>query len=186
MRYAGIAAIVLALAALPVMADNPWAPEQTEVPVTVTVGEMTELWTDFDPIALELTDGGAVNDDSRSGPKNLTHLCNVGIEISVSIEGDILDNTYFHVVLNPDNAATWDFEGPYDIQENHIYWLREDGAYGDNAPGDVIPVADRAATMGGAVSDTVIYAAQVAPNGKLSAAGDDATTTVVWTVAPQS
>jgi len=34
-------------------------------------------------------------------------------------------------------------------------------------------------------TDTVIYAAQIAPNGIISAAGTNATTTVVWTVAPQ-
>jgi len=183
MRYLAIVGLMAVLAVPALAQTNPWAPAQTTVPVTVTVATMTELWTNVAPVALTITDGGAVNASSRSAPRTLNHLNNVGINISVSIDGDIPDNTYFYVVLNPINAATWNNEAPYGQQEKFVSWLRQGGAYlGSNVVGTVVPVCTRPATVFGA--DTIIYAAQVSPVPSAVVGPSVTGFNVVWTVAP--
>jgi len=146
------------------------------------IAEMTELWMDNNAVALNITDGGAVNDDSRA-IRSVTYLSNCPIDVSVQIDGDIIDGTYFHIVVNPDVPATWNFEGPYDIQEKHIYFLRQNDAYSGNTPGVDYPAFSRAASTS-AATVPVVYGAQISPAGVVPTSGTTANFTVVWTIAP--
>lgn len=159
------------------------SPYLTTVPVKVTVGTITELYMDNTEVNLVIPDAGGVKGTGRA-VKSVNYLSNVAIDVSLTLTGDIVDGTYFYVVVNPATPATWDYE----FTGNHhaekvISFLRQSGTYTGNQPGDVIPAFSRPV---GAASIPIVYAAQIGPAGQVAAAGTASTGMVVtWTIAPQ-
>lgn len=100
---ASIAALaVLGFAGAASAQSNPWAPGQTTVPITVTVQEMVELYTSVAPtVALEIVDAGDNQGSAKAVQRTLTHLHNVPVKVSASIDGDIPNNTQFHILIDP-------------------------------------------------------------------------------------
>ncbi len=158
---------------------SPW---DTEVPVTVNVLPMTELWMDNGAVTLNITDGGGVNSDSRA-VRSVTYLSNIPINVSVQITGDIIDGTYFYIVITPDVPTLWDNEGNSAVngEENLITFLRQNGSYIGNIPLTDYAAFSRGATYSSA-STPVVYAAQISPLGVLPAA--DATTNMALNLYP--
>jgi len=190
MLIAVAAVAFLAVGASPALAGSPpgddlhGSPWLTEVPVTVSVAEVTELYMDNSPVSLEITDGGAVNDDSRA-VRSVTYLSNVDIDVSVEIEGDTLNGINFYIVVNPDTPAVWDYEftGNHLAEAVILYHRDGAGAYTGNVPGTLYPAFSRVATPAGETTP-IVYAAQIGAPWVVPDAGNTASFTVVWTIAP--
>ena len=142
LKTISVSALALAVVgfAAPAMAVNPWAPLQTTVPVTVTVQEMTELWTDYSPVPLSINDAGLNGGSNNDVARSVAHLSNVDVDISVAIDDHIPTNTSFWVLINP--PTTWS-DPPSSGADNVIEWRRDGAVYGTNKPTNAggVPVA---------------------------------------------
>ena len=128
-----ISVSVLALAvvgfAAPAMAQtNPWAPGQTTVPITITVGPMVELFMGDPPAAVPLTivDAGENQGSVSAVSGTMTHIHNVNVDVSAAIDGDIPNWTQFHILINP--AAAWALP-PASGAEKTLSWRRDGAGY---------------------------------------------------------
>lgn len=120
-------AAVAAISATSAMAQtNPWAPAQTTVPITVTVQPMIELFTGTGAVGLSIVDAGENQGSATAVQRTLTHLHNVPATVSAEIDGNIPDNTQFHILIDP--VAVWANPTASGASKT-ISWRREGGAY---------------------------------------------------------
>ncbi|MEX0655613.1 MAG: hypothetical protein WD534_14065 [Phycisphaeraceae bacterium] len=149
----GIAA--MGMMAAPAMAQsNPWSPDQTTVPVTVTVEEMIEMNTGTAAVGLSIVDAGENQGSANAVDRTVNYISNVDIDVFVEIDDDIPDNTQFHVLVNP--ASSWTVPGDANA-EKVISWRREQGSGYISATGNF---ANQVSSAG--VGDTVLAFSDVA------------------------
>jgi hypothetical protein len=170
---------------------NPWEPGQTVVPITITIAEMVELYTDTTNVPLTIADGGENGGSTRAVSRTLTHLHNVDVNVSAAIDGDIPNWTQFHILVNP--AATWALPTASGASKT-LSWRRDGGGYtgadggfpnqvsgaGINAP--LLAFSAAANNPSGDVEDIQYFAD--ARNG-MPAAATAPTFDVLWTIAKQ-
>jgi hypothetical protein len=189
----GLAALAAAGFATSAMAANPWAPGQTTVPVTITVQEMTELFTDVTPVGLSIVDSGENQGSAQAVTRMINHIHNVGVDVSASIDNNIPDNTQFHILVGP--AASWATPAASGAEKT-VSWRREGGNYiaadggfpnqvSSSGVGNAVLAFSAAANAGNGdpTTKTVQY---FADSRNVMAAVGSAAFNVVWTIAPQS
>ncbi len=95
---------LLAMSATSFAAINPYNPAQTNVPVTVTVEKIAEVYTNTSPVALSVKNFGSWG---TAVERTVTVLTNVAAKISVSIDGTIAEDLRFWVLVKPQPLADW-------------------------------------------------------------------------------
>ena len=197
-KLLGIMAVV-ALMAVPALAAapvNPWQGAQTDVPINVTVQQMVELMTDVTPVLLTIGNAGGNGGSANAVSRNVTHLSNCPVQISVGLVGDIPMNTQFHIIINPTGTPipAWSTLSLATVSKV-ISWRREAGGYSGatevpatnvtgvtpGTPGST--PAFTGVASGSMVNVPVQYFAQ-APNIMPQDVGAQTTFTVIWTIAP--
>lgn len=100
-----VAMLVLVMGATAVadVVPNPWQDVQTDVPVTVHVLEMAELWTKTEEFSLEIDNAAGVIGENAKEARYVTTLANVRYNVYVEIHGNLPDYTRFHVIIEPEN-----------------------------------------------------------------------------------
>lgn len=134
--------IVLSLAAVAAMSatsamaqyvpTNPWQGTQTTVPITVTVQPMIELFMDTTVVPLQIVDAGENQGSNKAVSRIVNHIHNVPATISAELDGEIPDNTQFHILINP--ATTWTAPTASGAQKT-LSWRKEGGVYQAGATG---------------------------------------------------
>jgi hypothetical protein len=194
-----LAAAAMGFAAPAMAQTNPWHPGQTTVPITVTVQEMVELFTDVTAVPLEIVDAGENQGAANAVSRVVNHLHNVDVDVSVEIDDDIPDNSQFHVIIEPTNAA-WTTSngvtGP--AAEKVVSWRREGGVYSaasggfDNQEsatgvGDQVIAFSRLANAPSTLGDpdAVVDIQYFADARNVMPATGAETFNVIWTIAEQ-
>jgi len=192
--------LALALMAAPAFADpltNPWADDGAQVGVTITVGQLGEVWSSIgtgqarsaDPNAsLSITNAGGFIPAAGIAEDSLYHYANVAYQVSVHIVGDIPEWSRFHVLVGVNNRGDYNsvfagLPGQTDVAADKVItWDRRDagtGYLGGNVPGT--PVAALTGAVSTAANTTLVDYAADAIHG-LPPVGDK-DVTVVWTIA---
>ncbi len=127
---AGLAMLGLAAPAM-AQAVNPWAPDQTTVPVNINVGAIIELYTSPNllgggTVNLQIVDAGNNQGSVNAYPSVVNHLHNVDVHVTVEIDDDIPDDTQFHILIEP--VASWVEPADADTQRT-VSWRRQGGVY---------------------------------------------------------
>lgn len=176
---AALAAVGFAGAAM--AENNPWAPGQTTVPVTITVEEIAEVWTNTAPVNLVIQNGGTNHGAANAVTRDLFHLSNANIQVSASIGGNtanIPNDSSFLVLVNPANPAwtSYDQAGAQSV----LRWTKTGSSFTSGAIGTP-QHAFNAGPAADAVTKTVQYFAY--SDGPLSQDIGTKGFDLIWTVA---
>ena len=199
MRYLAIVGLMAVLAApgLAQTLTNPWA-DCTDIGFSITIPPMIELWSSLgtaqqrsgaEAVALTVTNIGGFIPTGGIAQDAICYLGNtVPIDVSVQLDGDIPEQTRFHVIIAPTNRGSYNsvfagLAGQVDVAATKVItWDRRAGStYVGNLLGTPIAAFSGVASVD-AQSVLVDYAVDAIHG--MPANGAVATPTVLWTLAP--